>query len=106
MSLFVTGCGSNSAQIHAVNNSGQRLEHVRVSANGKSFEFGVLINGGTAGFMTADRLFGRKFPKNSSMQFETTEGESFDAKINFKNKPTRKLTVTIDSKFNASGKFD
>jgi len=103
--FFAVGCGSNS-QIIAVNNSGQRLENVAVSADGKSFKFGVLIDGGTAGYMTAEQTFGRNFPKKMTMRFENVDGESFETDIDFKNNPTRKLNISIDDELHAHGTFE
>ncbi|WP_148618723.1 hypothetical protein [Mariniblastus fucicola] len=106
MLLFTIGCGSSDTEITAKNNSGQTLENVSALANGKSFTFGVLIDGGEKGYMTAERTFGGTFPLTMTMQFENLDGESFQREINFKNKPTRKLTVTIDEGLNALGTFE
>jgi hypothetical protein len=82
------------------------LENVAISAGDKSFTFGVLIDGGKAGYMTADQTFGRLFPDVMTMRFEDVDGKMFEREIEFKNKRTRKLVVTIDNDLNAKGTFE
>lgn len=106
--LFVCGCGSQNMQVIAENQSGQRLENVTVSGAGKSFEFGVLPDSGEAGYMTAEKLFGNRFPEKMTMSFATTEGKIIISEVAFERnaKPTRKLRVSIGSDMNTTGKFD
>ena len=77
-----------------------------MSADGKSFTFGVLIDGGLASYMTADRTFGRKFPENMTIRFENLDGESFEREVEFEKKRTQKLNITIDVELNAHGTFE
>ena len=104
--MFTIGCGSSDSELTAINNSGKRLENVAISAGEKSFTFGVLIDGGKAGYMTADQTFGRLFPDVMTMRFEDVDGKTFEREIEFKNKRTRRLIVTIDSELNATGMFE
>ena len=104
--LFASGCGSGGSQLFAINESGQRLENVTASSGNKSFTFGVLIDGGEAGYMTADQTFGRNFPEDMTLKFETVDGASFERTIKLANSRTRKLKITIDDKLNAQGVFE
>ena len=105
--ILTIGCNDNSMRILVENRTGNNLKNVILSGNGKSFEFGVVGDGKRAGFHTAERLFGNKFPENVTLDFETIDGECFSREIKLViGAKGQTLRVLVDDKLDVTAHLE
>jgi hypothetical protein len=102
------GCTPKQLQIISENQSGQKLQNVTAWSGEKSVGFGVLINDGVKGDMSAERIFGNEIPTRMSLTFETEDGSKIKRDVEFasKSKASRKLRLVIDQNLEVTGVYE
>ena len=83
------------------------LRDVTARQDEKSFGFGVLANETDAGYMTAERIFGRDIPTALTLRFTTSDGVEKRQNVIFpQNNRSRRLRLIIDGQLNVTGVYE